>query len=357
MIDKKSPVPLYLQLEKALRKKISSDLAPGEPLGTIEDICNTYRVSAITVKHSLFRLAADGIVKSIKSRGYFVKKTKCIENDAKIIAFVTFIPERSILNPMYANLFAGAYSVLKNNKVTLSLYSPEELILENEYKNSDFYGFILADVHNQSLHELLFSSNSKFILADIYSDIYPSILTDSQFGAESATEYLIGQGHSKIIFAKPFYKDENFNMRIDGYKKALKKNKIEIRDDLILDESKIPPDERIKAMKKMLTGKDSPTAIFFASDSQAHYYIPEIQKMGFRIPEDLSVIGFDDQEESYYMDPPLTTIKQPMFEVGRRAAQMLLDMKDERRSFFSQKPILIKPALIVRKSCAPPPII
>lgn len=357
MIDKKSPIPLYVQLEKALREKISSELAPGEPLGTIDDICNIYGVSAITVKHSLFRLASDGIVKSIKSRGYFVKKTKCIENDAKVIAFVTFIPERSILNPMYANLFAGAYSALKNNRFTLSLYSPEELISGNIYKNSNFYGFILADVHNPSLHELLFSSDSRFVLGDIYSDIYPSVLTDNRTGAESVTEYLIGQGHKKIIFAKPFFKDENFNIRFEGYKKALRKNKIEMRDDFILDESKIPPDERIKVMGKMLTVEDRPTAIFFASDSQAHYYVPEIKKMGFRIPEDLSVIGFDDQEESYYMDPPLTTIKQPMFEVGRKAAQMLLDMKDDRRSFFSQKPILIKPDLIVRKSCAPPPII
>jgi len=357
MIDKKSPVPLYFQLEKVLREKIRAGLAPGEPLGTIDDICKAYGVSAITVKHSLSRLAYDGIVKSIKSRGYFVKKAPASENNAKIVAFVTFIGERAVLNAMYVRLFEGAYSVLRKNDFVLSIYSPEELISENTYRNPDFYGFIITGLRNPIFHDALFSSDARFILTDIYSDMYPSILTDNRFGTGLAIDHLAKLGHKKIAIVKGYTEDETFEARFEGYREALKKNKIEIMDDFAFDDLKIPPDERIKAMKKMLTAKGRPTAIFFASDLLAQYYVPEIRKMGFRIPEDLSVVGFDDQEASYYMDPPLTTVKQPMFEVGRRAAQMLLDMKDDRRAFFSQKPILIKPELVIRKSCAPPPAV
>lgn len=355
MIDKTSPIPLYAQLEKALREKISSGMAPGEPLGTIDDICKSYGVSAITVKHSLHRLTASGIVKSIKSRGYFVKKTPSLESGTKIVAFSTFIGERTIVNPMYARLYEGAYSVLKANNFVLHIYSPEELLSENIYKNPDFYGFIVAGLRDPIFHSTLFSSNSRFILADIHSEFYPSILTDNKNGTMIAIEHLVKLGHRKIAVLKWDTKDETFAARFDEYKEVLTRNKIEIRNDFIFDEFKLPPYEKIKAMKKMLTAKDRPTAIFFTSDPQAQYYVPEIQKMGFRIPEDLSVVGFDDMEASYYMAPPLTTVKQPMFEVGRRAAQMLIDMKDDRRAFFSQKPVLVAPELVIRKSCAPPP--
>ena len=355
MIDKTSPIPLYVQLEKILREKIRNTLAPGELLGTIDDICKAYEVSAITAKHSLNNLMGSGIVKSIKSRGYFVKKAPKQERSTKIVAFSAFLGERSILNPMYVRLYEGAYSVLKANNFILSIYSPEELIAEDIYKRSDFYGFIVAGLRNPGFHETLFSSDSRFFLADTYSDFYPSCLTDNILGAKLAVEYLIKLGHRKIAIVNGPSDDETFVARFEGYKKTLAENKIEIKDNFIFNEARIAPDERIRNMKKMLAAKDRPTAIFFTSDPHALYYIPEIQKMGFRIPEDMSIIGFDDLEASYYMNPPLTTIKQPMFEVGRRAAQMLIDMKDDRRAFFSQKPILIAPELIVRKSCAPPP--
>lgn len=355
MIDKKSPIPLYAQLERALREKIRNDLAPGELLGTIDSICEAYEVSAITVKHSLGRLMSGGIIKSIKSRGYFVKKTPPVEDKTSFVAFVSYTGERAMLNPMYAKLYEGAYSVLKKNNLLLPIYSSEELISESIYKKPYFYGFIVVGLRNPGFHDALFSSDSRFVIADGLSDFYPSILTDNERGVKMAVEYCLKQGHRRIAFIKGNPEDEIFALRLKGYKDVLSANGIEIRQDLIFDDFKFLQNEKIKNMKKLLTAKDRPTAIFFSSDLLAHFHVPEIKKMGFRIPEDLSVIGFDDQEESYYMDPPLTTIKQPMFEVGRRAAQMLLDMKDDRRSFFSKKSILIKPDLIVRKSCAPPP--
>ena len=177
---------------------------------------------------------------SIKSRGYFVKKAPVVEKNSRIVAFVTFIGERTVLNPMYMRLFEGAYSLLRRNNFAFSIYSPDELVSEHIYKNPDFYGFITAGIRNPFFYDALFSTASRFVLTDTYSDIYPSVLTENTVGAELAVKQLIKLGHRKIAIAKGHSEDETFAARLEGYKKVITENKIEIRDDFIFDDLKFP---------------------------------------------------------------------------------------------------------------------
>lgn len=350
-IDKNSPIPLYVQLEKILREKIATSLAVGEPLGTIDEIAKTYGVSAITVKGTLYRLTDAGIVKSIKSKGYFVAKAPQVETINKIIGFSTFIAERSIINPMYVKIFEGANYALRETGMNLTLYSSEETMSHEVNNNPNFYGFLLTGLRNTALYETLYSHNNRFVLVDIQSDFYPSVLTDNKLGARMAMEYLIKLGHRDIAIINGNQDDENFTTRFEVYLEVLKENKIRDRKDFVLNDFRTPLNEKKAALKKMLTGTSRPTAIFFSSDTLAARYMPEIVKMGLKIPEDLSVIGFDDLELAFYMEPQLTTIKQPMFEVGRKAVQMLLAMENKNMAEYSGKSVFVPPQLIIRNSC------
>ena len=111
---------------------------------------------------------------------------------------------------------------------------------------------------------------------------------------------------------------------------------------------------RYKATKQLLSLACPPTAIFAADDTIAIGAIAAAKDVGCEIPGDVSVIGFDDLEFSAYLRPSLTTIRQPMDDIGQKAAELLLEVIEQERVFDATPLILLKPKLVVRDSCAPP---
>ena len=125
-----------------------------------------------------------------------------------------------------------------------------------------------------------------------------------------------------------------------------------VREDYIL-----PGDFNLEAGKLAAeiwrTMKDRPTAMFCASDQQAFGFISQLSRQGFSVPEDVSVIGFDDIEVSGFFVPALTTISQPRLELGRMAARMLLDRINGQSHHEGLHPQL-DVTLVVRDSTAAP---
>ncbi len=349
-IDKSSPIPLYIQLESVLRNKISNKLGVNAPLGTIKELCKRYDVSAITVKRALKELANAGIINRIKSKGNFVLKQPSLKSDKKIMGFVSNRSPHRLLNPMYAKIFEGAHSVLSKKDMPLYFHSTPVTALEKITSSNNMIGFILAGVCDYRLYEAFIGVNTNFVLVDVSSNIFPSVLTDNERGGKLATEYLIKQGHKNIAIFNGNLEDETFKGRFDGYKKALKKHNIKLRDDYVMDALRILPNQRKDCISKLLNTKPKPTAIFFTADEYAFGFMLVLKELSIRVPEDMSVIGYNDVEESSHTEPSLTTIKQPMFEIGQRAACMLIDMSNEQKT-NKFKPVLIAPELIERESC------
>jgi len=97
---------------------------------------------------------------------------------------------------------------------------------------------------------------------------------------------------------------------------------------------------------------DAPTAIFCHNDTMAIGAIQEAKRLGLRVPRDLSIVGFDDIQFSQYCDPPLTTISQPRYEIGRQAMLMMLELL--RGHDVQAGSRLLETQLVVRESAAPP---
>ncbi len=128
----------------------------------------------------------------------------------------------------------------------------------------------------------------------------------------------------------------------------LKKYEIEYGDELVGE-----GDFRIKGgyqvMKRFLKLAEPPTAIFAANDLLALGAMQVIQKKNFHIPEDFSIVGFNDIKLASFVYPPLTTIRQPMLEMGALAVKTLLRIIEEGE--FNQRKIVLKSKLIIRESC------
>ena len=153
---------------------------------------------------------------------------------------------------------------------------------------------------------------------------FSSITYDDRRGAYEATSYLIAQGHRRIGHIYGDLRYLTARLRLDGYRCALSDHGIHVNDELITGGTWTAETARA-GVAHLFSSGHPPTAIFVASDDLAFIVIEEIRSRNYRIPADVSVIGFDDVELARQKDPPLTTVRIPLIELGRRAVDLVLD--------------------------------
>ncbi len=175
----------------------------------------------------------------------------------------------------------------------------------------------------------------------------PTVDSDNLAGARTATEYLLGLGHTRIGLLGGRPDLESARLREEGYRQALAAAGIAVDPDLVRVGG-YKPDVADQPAHELLTLPEPPTAVFAANDISAIRTIEVAQELGLRVPEDLSVIGFDNVPESALCVPPLTTIAQPIRQMGAEALRMLVDLV----AGVEREPHLRLPtALVERESC------
>lgn len=179
----------------------------------------------------------------------------------------------------------------------------------------------------------------------------PTIDADSYGGAVSATELLLSLGHRRIAFMGGRTELDSSREREKGFRDAMKAAGVGVDPSLVC-ESRYDPDIATRKAYELLSRHDRPTAIFCANDVTAMRTTAVAREMGLRIPEDVSVVGFDDIPEASLNDPPLTTVRQPLGEMGREAMAMLLDLLAGRER---EQHLRMRTELVVRGTTGPPP--
>ena len=178
-----------------------------------------------------------------------------------------------------------------------------------------------------------------------------TVKIDDQAAAFDATQYLVDQGHNRIAFIRGLEDQHATQERFKGYQHALVKAGIKFDPSLVLPgafsfESGMAAGEKITRMK------DRPTAVFAANDDMAAGVIVAAHKNNLRIPEDISIIGFDDSEMAERIWPPLSTIRQPRIEFGERASEILISQIGKSGVKISHTE-LMEYKLIIRSSTGP----
>ena len=179
----------------------------------------------------------------------------------------------------------------------------------------------------------------------------PVVKTANHAGTTIAIEHLVELGHRRIGFVTGFLDVSSAKERLDAYQSTLFQLDIPYDPDLIEDGDFLP-ESGAKAGAALLDLEDPPTAILCSSDMEAFGVLQVARERGISVPSDLSVVGFDDIPEAGYVTPPLTTVRQPMLDMGRVSAELLMDAISG--SGVPMSTVELPTELIIRESTAPP---
>jgi DNA-binding LacI/PurR family transcriptional regulator len=176
------------------------------------------------------------------------------------------------------------------------------------------------------------------------------VASDDVHGAALATNHLLQLGHQRIAYIGPGDRASSLQ-RLKGYRQALERSRFAVDDGLIAIVGEGANNGELAAFR-LLARDPPPTALFCYDDMTALGALRAIRACQLRVPQDISVVGFDDIPLATYLDPPLTTVRQPTYEMGRQAARMLIGLL---RSENPPRVVTMAGELVVRSSSSPAP--
>lgn len=183
---------------------------------------------------------------------------------------------------------------------------------------------------------------------------FPGVLIDNVFAAREATEHLLALGHQRIAFVGGQKDTLLTSDREKGYRKAMLARGFKVADEWLLS-GELKVKTTVTAVTALFSrpADTRPTAIFCANDEMALAAMHAIKQTGLRIPEDVSVVGFDDMRFAEIADPPLTTVRQPAENIGERSLLRLCDAIEQPTDKEQADQQVLSHKLIVRKSTGP----
>ncbi len=364
-MDKNNALPLYLQLEGIIRDGIKAGIwKPGEMLPSEEEFCRKYDIGQITVKRALRDLSNEGLLSRIRGKGTFVKINALpTVSRRQRIAFI--VPD--IEDIFISKIYKGIEEIAAAAGYQVVVYSSGRLI-EKENRNIESLGesnekgaiiFPYGGRFNAGRILELKNKEFPFVLIDRY---FPEVQTDTVTvdnigGAAAAVTHLIESGHKRIGHIGGVSCTANED-RLEGYRRALGKGGIAYNADIVrriaatdMDGSiRLEPDDigGYKQMKELLSISKCPTAVFAGNDYIALGAIRALKEAALRVPDDVAVVGFDDLKFSASLEVPLTTVHQPKYEIGKMAAQILMNRIEGKITEICQ--VVLPTYLVVRKS-------
>jgi DNA-binding LacI/PurR family transcriptional regulator len=177
-----------------------------------------------------------------------------------------------------------------------------------------------------------------------------SVMIENVEASRLATQHLIGLGHERIAYLGDRYGYQSDTERLGGYRQALKQARLPFLPELVVHGDGKPEGGR-QAMETLRSLPQPPTAVFCYNDMSALGALGAIHQSGLRVPEDISLVGFDDLFFASYTQPPLTTVRQPRQRMGLLAMEILLKLMSGQDSADTIK---VPAELIVRESSASP---
>ena len=211
---------------------------------------------------------------------------------------------------------------------------------------------LLVPRNSEAYIESLYQRQFPYVVIDHqgFDDYSPAVVGTNWQGAFDATEYLLNLGHCRIGHVAGDQRLSAGVERLSGYRAALEKHHVPYDPALVI-EGNFNQAASTQAALTLLGLPKLPTAIFAANDTSALGVLEAIRSRGLRVPEDISLIGFDDIPEAASTHPALTTVRQPLEDMGRIATRMLLKAIAEGQ--LSSERVVVQTELIVRQSCRP----
>ncbi len=348
---------------------------------TIQDIARLAGVSRATVSRVLNQrpdvdretrvrvlrvIEEHGYVPSMAASGLAAGRTRLV---GMLVPVFTW--------PILADLVRGITDMLKQTSYELVLYTFNDEDLQrdrrevvNRLLSSQLTAGLLAvypgPLLSAQLTELYEQGVPVVIIDDQQEQRTPWVRPENEAGAYAAVRHLIQLGHRRIAHIQGPRDYLVTHERHRGYLRALAEASIALDEELILEGDFLPQSGYLAARRLFdLPGEKRPTAIFAAADQMAYGVMRAAEECGLAVPGDLALAGFDDDAPSAHVLPPLTTVRQPSFDMGREGMRLLLahlvalaDDDDldglrpvDHRTVASPEVVVLPTTLIIRSSC------
>jgi len=291
--------------------------------------------------------------------------------DLRLNAIVTSATKRKtgkvfgVIIPRFEDIFHSFYATEVIRGVALAAsrlkvdimmhvserHQHEDWLTSNALSPDYIDGIVFADINGdkQQLKKVLARKIPCVVLNNSFEkEPINSIAINNEDAAIEVTKYLIKLGHKRIATIAGDLSTEAGKKRLDGFKACMKENSIRLTTKYITVGHFLRSPAR-GAMEYLLKLKEPPTAIFAASDVMAMEAIDVARKKGLNVPEDISIVGFDDNPLCRYSPVGLTTVWQPITEMGRMGVEFLNQIVAGKKTYPIK--ILLKTKLVERKSC------
>jgi len=327
---------------------------------TIKDVAKLANTSKSTVSRYLNGLPVkketeEALKKAIKELNYHRNENarRLVVSKTQTIGIVV----DSISNMFYPMIFKGIEDIAKEKGFNCVFYS----MSSNKSKESHFQN-IFFEGHVDGIIMVSFTKRDKQDLLDIAEAGIPvvvfgdsadvndliSVDVDNYYGISELVKYLHRIGHRKIAYISGPSGEAATEQRLAGYLETMKKLELEVDPNGIVP-TNWSNEEGYSAMNHLMTVGDF-TAVVASNDETAIGALRAVQERGYHVPADISITGFDDITLASWTYPPLTTVKQPFLDMGKKAALELFKRMEEGEAYTPERHLL-KPQLIIRDSC------
>jgi DNA-binding LacI/PurR family transcriptional regulator len=331
-------------LKKIIKEKILNGLyPPGSKIDSELKLQKQHNISRVTVRGCLEELKNENIINSQRGSGSYISDDaldiiKRLRG-ATVLRSAFVMPQNRFYNPVFRNIF-NAYRQNIEETVDSYVYFHNLLKLET-YINDSIDILIVDESYGQKAIEQISESVKNIIVVGESTDYDNYICFDNFSGGYMAAEFLIKNGHRNII---PLDISGSFGPRVSGIMKAFADYKIEFDTGLFHE---LGSSDIYQAMNHIIKATNKFTAVIALSDTCAVKVYEAIEDNGLKIPDEISVMGYDDQGYCQFTTPPLTTINQPTGIAGERLAVAVNNLLNDDLLSITER---IKPLLVRRES-------
>jgi LacI family transcriptional regulator len=362
-INPRLPTPLPQQLKQIIIEKIrKGEYIPGEKIPAERTLAETYGISRISAREALTELIAENYLFRIPGKGTFVEQADKVARKLKRGAFnVAFVINKAwyaFAQPGYMRILEGVERALRKRDYKLVFVTKEngeDLDLDlRRGRDQSYDGLILVGPMSETLVEELKSARVPFLLLDAQMGIegVNCVYMDYYDGSQQAVRYLAKLGHREIGYIGVEH-SEKYRGHQDALRRLGLPNDPRFTEFLsVSGEGRPGYQHGREAMERMLRRGTLPTALQVTNDVVALGVMEALRKEGVRIPEEMSLVGYDNIDINGQADPPLTTVCADLEEFGAIGVQRLFSLmeKPEQRS----QNISVRLDLVIRGSAVTP---
>lgn len=345
---------------------VGGDLKEGDPLPSIRALADQLDISLHTVRHAYQHLETDGLVKTRHGRrtqviAFDIADLLQPAGDVRTYSIGVILPA---LDPFAVSILEGIEHTAQASHYSLSLcVSHQDPMLASRdigrliTKNID--GLIIVShesfVLMQSEGKITRLSGLPYVLVEMPNPEGFSVKMDRESGGYQATKHLLDLGHQQIGLITYTYDIPQLITLHQGHQRALEEAGLPLKPNLTSRVLGFDFAAGAQGMKNLLKVDPLPTAVMAITDSMALGAMQVLRGKGLHIPEDMSVVGFYNAPFAEMVDPPLTTVEAPLFELGQAATKTLTMLIDG--SALPPREVLLPTSLIVRQSSGQPKLV